>query len=342
MEIFKLGDFMHKIRNLVFEGGGIHGIAYLGVLQYLYENNMMENVKRVAGTSAGAITACITSFNLPFLEVKNIADSLDFKKVPQKYDSKVIDIIPHEVKLYLDRIYGDYACVQRLIKNYGWFSSEYFYQWVKKQIENQFDKEKKAPPYTFEDFNNTSIHKDNRPFFDLYVIGTDISYKASKVFSYKTTPDMEVAEAVRISMSIPLFFEAITTDDSIEASAKVKSIYSDGGIMRNYPINIFDYPTINGKTIYRFNPQTLGARFKGHTKYKEVNNFLDFILNLFLCFSKIQQDSYNENTQDIDRSIDIATGEISSVNFNVTPGDESYTFLYSQGYKAAENYFMNK
>lgn len=38
----------------------------------------------------------------------------------------------------------------------------------------------------------------------------------------------------------------------------------------------------------------------------------------------------------------IATGEISSVNFNVSPGDEAYNFLYSQGYKATETYFMAK
>lgn len=56
----------NKPVNLVFEGGGALGIAYLGVLHYLYQNNILQNVKRVAGTSAGAITACITSFNLPY------------------------------------------------------------------------------------------------------------------------------------------------------------------------------------------------------------------------------------------------------------------------------------
>lgn len=30
-----------RIENLVFEGGGVLGISYLGVLQYLYENNLM-------------------------------------------------------------------------------------------------------------------------------------------------------------------------------------------------------------------------------------------------------------------------------------------------------------
>ncbi|KFO67772.1 phospholipase, partial [Smithella sp. SCADC] len=55
---------MAHYRNLVFKGGGVRGIAYLGALQYLYEHNYMQHVERVAGTSAGAITALATALNL--------------------------------------------------------------------------------------------------------------------------------------------------------------------------------------------------------------------------------------------------------------------------------------
>ncbi|MEG0775225.1 patatin-like phospholipase family protein [Clostridium sp.] len=331
-----------KINNLVFEGGGIHGIAYLGVLNYLYERNIMNNIKRVAGTSAGAITACITSFNLPFTNIKEIADSLDYKKIPQRESIRDIDEVPTSSRVELDKLFEDAICVHRLINHYGWFSSEYFYQWIKKQIEMQFDTSMKSPPYTFADFKNPSIHKENRPFFDLYIIGTDVSYKTSKVFSYQTTPNMEVAEAVRISMSIPIFFEAVKTEDHSLTNDSTENIFSDGGVMRNYPINIFDYPRIGGRTVYRVNHQTLGARFKEHIKYSKINGFLDYIMNLLLCFSRIQQEVYKDSPQDIARSIDIDTGGVSAVNFNVTTGDDIYNFLYLEGYKAAENYFKDK
>ena len=39
-------------RNLVFSGGGIKGIAYLGALEVLDEYRIIENVQRVAGASA--------------------------------------------------------------------------------------------------------------------------------------------------------------------------------------------------------------------------------------------------------------------------------------------------
>jgi len=42
------------LENLVFEGGGVKGIAYAGAVQSLKNHSLLEKVKRVAGTSAGA------------------------------------------------------------------------------------------------------------------------------------------------------------------------------------------------------------------------------------------------------------------------------------------------
>jgi NTE family protein len=334
------GDVMkNKISNLVFEGGGVLGIAYLGVLDYLYKNKVFQDVKRVAGTSAGSISACICSFNLPFDRIKSIIDTLDYSKVPTKDDTPELKKLPKFIREEFEKIFGDIDCIYRLVKKYGWYSSEYFYDWIKEQIEMQFDKTKKLPPYTFRDFKNSAIHKDKRTFLDLYIIGTDMSYKCSKVFSYKTTPDMEVAESVRISMSIPLFFEANKVDDYDITRDNKTHIFSDGGIMRNYPINIFDSEAFEGKRMDNVNMETLGSRFKTTIKYKNIDSLLMYIENLFSAFTKIQVDTYENSPLDIKRSIEIDTKSVSFVDFNIKTNDDTYNFLYQQGYKAAENYF---
>jgi NTE family protein len=238
------------------------------------------------------------------------------------------------VRAELEEIFGDMDCLYRLVKNYGWYSTKYFYDWIKEQIANQFDQSKKLPPYTFSDFKNSSIHKDNIPFRDLYIVGTDISCKASKVFSFKTTPNMEVAEAVKISMSVPLFFEANKVEDYAVDQDYLTHIFSDGGIMRNYPINIFDSNGINS--------QTLGARFKNTVTYTKINNLEDYISNFFQSLKKIQQDMYNNSPQDIARSIQIDIGSVSVLDFNVITGDSTYNFLYKQGYNAAKAYFERR
>ncbi|MEN8224772.1 MAG: patatin-like phospholipase family protein, partial [Bacteroidota bacterium] len=49
----------NEIKNLVFEGAGIRGIAYAGVIQALEEHGMAKNIEKVGGTSAGAISSLL-------------------------------------------------------------------------------------------------------------------------------------------------------------------------------------------------------------------------------------------------------------------------------------------
>jgi NTE family protein len=51
----------YHFRNLVFEGGGVKGIAYVGALRQLEARGIMEEIRRVGGTSAGAINAVMLS-----------------------------------------------------------------------------------------------------------------------------------------------------------------------------------------------------------------------------------------------------------------------------------------
>jgi len=330
---------IRQIKNLVFEGGGILGIAYLGVLDYMYHNGYMKDIVRIAGTSAGAITACIASLNLSFEEVDNIVTSLDYKKIPSKNEIDDFRYIPEEVKKIMEGLFGDINCIYRLIHQYGWYSTDYFYSFVKGIIAEQFDVSKKEPPYTFSDFKNPLFHKNNHPFLDLYIIGTNLSRKKTKIFSYETTPRMEVAEAVRISMSIPLFFEAVKTDDVNKSGNVAQNVYCDGGAMNNYPLTIFDTQPFNSKQPYGVNMETVGVRFLSRLKYTDIENLLQYIESLLQLSSYIQQESYESNPLNKARSIVIDADDINPIDFNINAGDERFKFLYDQGYRSAKDYF---
>jgi len=338
------GDGMTRIiRNLVFEGGGVLGIAYLGALDYLFQNGMMQNVQRVGGTSAGAITACLTSLNLSFEQLKDIANSLDYKKVPLKSELEKQDLIPDDLVEAIENFFGDFNCIYRLIHNYGWYSTDYFYHWVREVIANQFDSTKKKPPYTFADFKNPLLHKNNHPFWDLYMVGTNLSMKGVAIFSYETTPDMEVAEAVRISMSVPLFFEAVKTETKYSPDSVVSNVFCDGGMLNNYPLNLFDSLEFNPSPYYGVNLETLGVCFVSRQKYTEIDNLLKYIESLLRVTSFVQQELYESNPLNKARSILIDTDGVNSLDFNIEVDDETYQFLYKQGYDSAKNYFeVNK
>lgn len=57
-------------RNLVFKGKGVKGIGHIGVLKYLDLDkiNILKNIKRFGGTSAGAIITLGLGYNVNDLE----------------------------------------------------------------------------------------------------------------------------------------------------------------------------------------------------------------------------------------------------------------------------------
>jgi NTE family protein len=105
---------------------------------------------------------------------------------------------------------------------FGWYKGDFFSGWIGDLVRQKLGSEKA----TFAD-----LKAAGRP--DVYMIGTNLSTGFSEVFSCERHPDMMVAEAVRISMSIPLFFAAVRHGPRSD-------VYVDGGVMLNYPVKLFD------------------------------------------------------------------------------------------------------
>ena len=78
----------------VFEGGGVKGIALIGALKRLEEENVVFS--RVAGTSAGAITASLVAAGYKVDEVKDIVwekNFNDFADVANLFKQKWYKIV---------------------------------------------------------------------------------------------------------------------------------------------------------------------------------------------------------------------------------------------------------
>lgn len=65
-----------QFRNLIFEGGGVKGIAHVGAMQVLQQRGILNHVQRVGGASAGAINALIYAPGYGIEEQNEIALSL--------------------------------------------------------------------------------------------------------------------------------------------------------------------------------------------------------------------------------------------------------------------------
>jgi NTE family protein len=199
------------IKNLVFQGGGVKGIAYVGAVQVLTARNLMDPVVNVAGASAGAITAALLAAGATADELGSILGSTDFSRF---MDGRKL------------------GRVVRLFDDLGIYKGDEFEHWCRDQIGSltAWVTGQAQPDLTFAQLSALAAKEPGR-FRHLYVVATNLSRQRAEVFSAQTYPDVPVWKAVRMSMSIPFFFEAYRFNGDV---------YADGGISWNYPIDLFD------------------------------------------------------------------------------------------------------
>jgi NTE family protein len=300
----------YPYENLVFEGGGVKGVAYGGVFEVLEQAQITPQIKCVAGTSAGAITATMMSLNYSAYDFANIMMGINFEKLEDGNDLE-----------------GPF----RLIEHYGWFKGDYFLNLMQSYIKEKTGDGRATFHDLVEKYANLNFKK-------LHVFGTNLSQQAVQEFSYEKTPKIAVADAVRISMSIPFFFEARHYKQNGE-----NDVYCDGGVLNNYPIDTFDKQSpveeASGTMLYRTpNQATLGFHFAtpDQPPSPPINNLRRFTGSVIDALLDIQDILLKTNTGDEQRSVFINDLGVSFTDFQLS--DQTKWDLIAQGRIATANY----
>ena len=224
-------------QNLVMEGGGIRGFAYVGAFEVLDSLHILKDIKRVGGTSAGAIEAMLLSLGYTISEMKTVAMHIPLKQLNDGF------------------VLGGF---RRMKKDLGFFKGIASAAWIEQLIENKTG----DGNITFGELHRQSAAKGYK---DLYVTGTDLTYQCLRIFSYESYPNMKIKDAVRISMSVPLYFRPVYINDSgvvfQKNDASSLHLMVDGGLLSNYPIEMFDseqYGACIQNSGIKQNTETLG------------------------------------------------------------------------------------
>src|SRR4051794_2955019 len=202
--------------DLVCEGGGVKGIGLAGAYSVLEERRYRPN--NVAGTSAGAITAALIAAGYSADELKKVVMEMDFRRF--------------EDKNWEAHIPGAGVPLSLLART-GVHKGDEFYEWLKGLLA-----EKNV--YTFADLKASW----EKPKYQsrLQVIASDISARQLLVLPRDAEvigerwDSLEVAHAVRMSMSIPIFFEPVRAHNPKTNHAHV---IVDGGMLSNFPVWLF-------------------------------------------------------------------------------------------------------
>ncbi|HQV99245.1 MAG TPA: patatin-like phospholipase family protein [Bacteroidia bacterium] len=195
--------------GLVLSGGGARGMAHIGVIKAMEENNIP--IDYISGTSAGAIVASMYAMGLSPEQMDSIVHTDDFFN----WANGIID----ENYLYYFR---------KKEENASWISLKFSLDSV---ITTSLPTSiVSSIPYDYSLMANTAgpIAKANYNFDSLFVpfrcVAADIENKKTVVFK-----DGDLATAIRASSAYPFYFKPVLYNGSI--------LY-DGGMYNNFPADV--------------------------------------------------------------------------------------------------------
>jgi NTE family protein len=194
----------------VFSGGGIKGFALIGALQAIEEKGL--RFRRLAGTSAGAILSAFIVAGYTSRDIFKMMNELELEHLLDERRT----ILPAALTKWL--------C---LYWRLGLYKGEKLEKWVEVKL-------RERGISTFSDL----------PPHSLRIVASDLTNGKILVLPddlhrYGIAPEQfSVAKAVRMSCSLPYFFEPVKLRTRGETVVVI-----DGGVLSNFPIWLFDHET---------------------------------------------------------------------------------------------------
>ena len=208
--------------DLVLEGGGVKGLGTAGAVMALLDAGW--TFPRVAGTSVGALAAAFAATGADSAVLHDVLAHLDLRQIP---DRRVpVPVVGEGVSLLMGR---------------GAYAGDWIHRWLARELEG-------LGVRTFADLRNDDDGADpalQTPDhrYKLVVMATDVTNGRLLRLPWDyprfgLDPDEQlVADAVRMSLSIPFYFDPCTLRNPVTGA---EATIVDGGVLSNFAIEIFD------------------------------------------------------------------------------------------------------
>ncbi len=315
---------MKKKADAVFQGGGVRGMAFVGAVTEVMKDYEFVNL---AGTSAGAIVAGLLAVGYTPAEVEYELTRL---KYPRFKDQD-----------WMDRL-GAGGKALSVVTQFGIYEGNYFENWFHGLLEKKGKTE-------FGHVKTDDTREEYR--YKVQMIASDLS--AGKMLVLPTglddlgiDPDtFSIARAVRMSMSIPIFFEPVSLKDSNGR----KHTILDGGVLSNYPVWLLDDGTSDPPwPTFGFKLLSSAARKLEAGQPRETGNIVAYLRAIWdTMFSAVDRHHISVSKGDYARTIGISTEvevdgvkkDITTTDFDVTKAENEA--LRNNGTRAAEKFLKN-
>lgn len=262
----------------VFEGGGAKGLVYAGALKMAQMHGLLKPLEKVAGSSAGGITAFLVATGHTAEEIEKVMMELDLTEIQDskpavqafnstanfvndtaKYAVPVYGLTRYAIGKELPLQMGDAGSLLHNVIDSCYGSGEFNGAWQGEKfiaLARGILKAKTGlDKITFKELHELKIKHPELGLKDLYLTGTEVETGESVVFSHENPEmqDVDIVDALRATMSFPFAFKA----HEIIINGKLRK-FIDGGVKNNYPMNIFDLTNESGQRVA--NPAVLGFK----------------------------------------------------------------------------------
>jgi len=190
---------LNQVKIVLFAGGGVRGLAYVGALQVLRDERGIDFggkkplLDTVAGVSIGSVFALMIATGYTVAEITEVASQMKNKDV---LNSDPVRLFGGEISLDDGTKLKEF--VVHLLKRKG-FSGDTTFQ---------------------ELYEKTEI--------GLHVTVSDLNTASPVHISWETHPTLTVSSALAASMTLPLVYPPIVSPDG--------HLWIDGGILDNFPV----------------------------------------------------------------------------------------------------------
>ena len=326
--------------DLALEGGGVKGVALVGAILALDEAGYRFH--RVAGTSAGAVTASlvagIVQSGADMLTLRTTLQSLDFRRFMP--EGKLHEMMGHAAG-HFAKVVTDAAL---LTSREGLYSGDYLDEWLSPVLHGKLGirsfGDLVLTPADDPDLSDSSSRQ-----YRLVVYTSDLTRGrlACLPFDYVTygvnPDDQDPVRAVRASMSVPFYFEPVhfsAREATVEvegpggSSALVRfpagdHTWVDGGLLAKFPIHTFDrtdgqpprWPTIGVKL----------SQFQ--TDYSTTTFRESAIAVAVRCLKTMMNEwqTVASHQSTVGRTIFVDNIGLSAMDFDLTPHQHDELFL---------------
>lgn len=301
--------------DLVLEGGGVKGIGLVGAISVLEEHGY--RFPRVAGTSAGAIVGSLVASGMSAEQMEAVMRSVDYRRFRD----------PN----LLDR-FGPIGQAASVLFHNGIYKGDYLRRWLAEQLE-----ERKVR--TFADLayvdSGSSLPADRS--FKLVVMAANVTDNrlARLPWDYPklgvSPAEQSVVDAVRMSMSIPFFYQPFNFRGRC---------FVDGGLLSNFPVDAFDrtdgrrprWPTFGIKLSARPSPgdRRLPAGIGGP---------FGMVKAMVSTMTSFYDRMHLDDPAVVDRTIFVDCGDVQATDFDLDSA--SRELLFMNGRRAATKFLRS-